>query len=63
MNLADRDSDVAWRKSSRSATTECVEVAALDPAVGVRDSKATERGHLLISSSSWSQLLRDLNRL
>jgi hypothetical protein len=51
----------AWRKSSYSqtdGTTDCVELADLAQAVGVRDSKHTEGGHLSISRTALSGLLR-----
>ncbi|XVQ09967.1 DUF397 domain-containing protein [Spirillospora sp. CA-255316] len=48
-----------WRKSSRSNTqgNECVEVAELDAAVGVRDSKAPEVGHLTLDAASFAALV------
>ncbi|MGP4025986.1 DUF397 domain-containing protein [Actinomadura sp. 3N407] len=59
-----------WRKSSRSgsATTQsdCVEVAQFNGAVGLRDSKAPESGHLTLSPADFAELiarvkLRDLD--
>ncbi|TDC61543.1 DUF397 domain-containing protein [Actinomadura sp. GC306] len=48
-------SDVEWRKSSRSAHQggECVEVAALAPAVAVRDSKDPDGPHLAFGPAVW----------
>ncbi|MFC0042072.1 DUF397 domain-containing protein [Actinomadura rayongensis] len=41
---------VEWRTSSLSRSVgNCVAVAALPGGVGVRDSKAPEQGHLLLS--------------
>ncbi|MFC5181715.1 DUF397 domain-containing protein [Actinomadura harenae] len=50
--------DFVWRKSSYSGTEqgECVEVADLFGAVGVRDSKAPEAGHLHLSRSALAVL-------
>jgi hypothetical protein len=54
----------AWRKASRSSTTggECVEVANLDTAIGVRDSKAPEAGHLNLSPTNFAQLVTRVKR-
>ncbi|TDD91071.1 DUF397 domain-containing protein [Actinomadura darangshiensis] len=49
-----------WRKSSYSGaggTEECIELAALPHAIGVRDSKAPEVGHLTLSSRAFAALL------
>ncbi|MGA4542552.1 DUF397 domain-containing protein [Uniformispora flossi] len=53
-----------WRKSSHSGNQggECVETAALGHAIGVRDSKDTDRGHLALSSASWSALMDSIKR-
>jgi hypothetical protein len=54
-------SPVAWRKSSRSGgssgQSDCVEVAALSGAVGIRDSKHPTAGHLSISRSEFAALI------
>jgi hypothetical protein len=44
------DSAPTWRKASRSNTQggDCVELAALDGGIGVRDSKDPSRGHLVV---------------
>lgn len=51
-----------WRKSSYSNGTggNCVEVAASTDLVPVRDSKDTSRGHLMVPSGSWAQLVSHL---
>jgi hypothetical protein len=49
-----------WRKSSRSGNLEnsdCVEVADLADAIGIRDSKAPDAGHLCVSAESFADLL------
>lgn len=53
-----------WRKSSRSNTSggDCVEVASLAGAIGVRDSKAPESGHLTLSAESFAALVMRLKR-
>ncbi|TQM66842.1 uncharacterized protein DUF397 [Actinomadura hallensis] len=52
--------NLVWRKSSKSTTQggECVEVAALTNAVGVRDSKNPRLGHLALSRESFATLVR-----
>jgi hypothetical protein len=51
-----------WRKSSRSADDggNCVEVASLPGAVGVRDSKDPDGPKLMLSQRAWRMLVRDL---
>lgn len=54
-----------WRKSSysnQSAEGDCVEVASLASAMGVRDSKAPGRGHLAASFEAWTAFLHTLKR-
>lgn len=47
-------SRATWRKSSLSSGNgECVEVADLRAGVGVRDSKAPEAGHLVVTREAW----------
>ncbi|MCP2335124.1 DUF397 domain-containing protein [Actinomadura rupiterrae] len=49
-----------WRKSSysgASGSSECVEVAALHPAVGIRDSKAPDVPHVWVTREEFGQLL------
>ena len=49
----------AWRKSSRSTTQggECVEVASLRGAIGIRDSKGPDAGHVVLSLADFDALL------
>ncbi|MEV4252807.1 DUF397 domain-containing protein [Spirillospora sp. NPDC049652] len=54
-----------WRKSSYSGGTvnsDCVEVAALAPAVGIRDSKAPDEPHLRVSREAFNALLSAVRR-
>jgi hypothetical protein len=55
-----------WRKSSRSGTqvdeSDCVEVASLTGAVGIRDSKNPEGANLSMTGSQFATLLRKLKR-
>ncbi|WP_433332003.1 DUF397 domain-containing protein [Spirillospora sp. CA-294931] len=54
-----------WRKSSYSGgsgTTDCVELAQVAGGVGVRDSRAPERGHLTLSQDSARALARLVKR-
>ncbi len=49
-------SSAIWRKSSRSgddSTGNCVEVAFVEAAVGVRDSKNVAAGHLVFGGAAW----------
>jgi hypothetical protein len=53
-----------WFKSSYSAAdNECVEVAALDTRVGVRDSKDPGRGALAVSARCFSAFVDGLHRM
>lgn len=54
----------AWRKSSYSTSTgsNCVEVAVLPDAIGVRDSKRPAAGRLAVSPPAWSAFLRTFAR-
>jgi Domain of unknown function (DUF397) len=52
--------DAVWRKSSRSngnGGNNCVEVAILDTAVAVRDSKDRSGPALLFSSAEWTEFV------
>ncbi|WP_026415772.1 DUF397 domain-containing protein [Actinomadura oligospora] len=52
-----------WRKSSYSGDTggsTCVEVAALEPLIGIRDSKAPDEPHLHVSREAFGSLLASL---
>ncbi|MES9536209.1 MULTISPECIES: DUF397 domain-containing protein [unclassified Actinomadura] len=53
-----------WRKASRSNTqgNECVEVADLGGQVGMRDSKAPEAGHLVLTPEAFGQLVNCLKQ-
>ncbi|MFC5179782.1 DUF397 domain-containing protein [Actinomadura harenae] len=56
-----------WRKSSYSTGgdsggTDCVEVAGLGAIVGIRDSKAADRGHLTVTRESLASLISCINR-
>lgn len=51
-----------WRKSSYSNGTggECVEVAHLGAAVGVRDSTRLDKPHIAVRRSAWSEFVSSL---
>lgn len=51
-----------WRKSSYSASgsNQCVEVGVAPGTVGVRDTKARERGHLVVSRTAWDAFVRSV---
>ena len=52
-----------WRTSSRSTRrTECVEVAAVDDVVAVRDSKDRTGPVLLIGRADWAAFLAGIRR-
>lgn len=54
-----------WRKSSHSGMTDdsdCVEVARLAGAVGVRDSKRPEAGHLSLPVGDFADLVVRIKR-
>jgi hypothetical protein len=53
------DSAPAWRKASRSNTQggDCVELAALDGKIGVRDSKNPSAGHLAVAKVELAALV------
>ena len=58
---------IEWRKSSRSGGgnvggQDCVEVARLVGAIGIRDSKAPEAGHLTLSAEGFAALLNRMKR-
>lgn len=53
-------SEAIWRKSSRSTggtEGQCVELAALDARIGVRDSKAPEDGRLTVGREALQGLI------
>jgi hypothetical protein len=58
---------IEWRKSSRSGTgadggggADCVELADLSSAIGIRDSKAPEREHLRLSRTDLASVFADI---
>lgn len=55
---------IEWRKATRSNASgnECVEVAALTEGRGIRDSKAPEAGHLLLSPGNFARLIIRMKR-
>ncbi|GAA2442600.1 hypothetical protein GCM10010191_68660 [Actinomadura vinacea] len=50
----------AWRRSSHSTSENCVEVAALTPRVGVRDSKDPDGPKLIFETMAWNAFLRQV---
>jgi hypothetical protein len=48
-----------WRKSSHSGgnSGQCVEVAQVRAAVGIRDSKFPEGGHLTVDRAAFAELV------
>jgi hypothetical protein len=46
-----------WRKSTRSNTSACVEVAFVDAQVAVRDSKHKDGAILLFTSAEWEAFI------
>ncbi|WP_329096411.1 DUF397 domain-containing protein [Actinomadura citrea] len=54
-----------WRKSSRSTqgtSEQCVELAQLPHAVGIRDSKAPGAGHLTLTPHAFADLVTRAKR-
>lgn len=52
-----------WRKSSYSnAGNQCVEVARIGEAFGVRDSKNPEGGRLTFGTADWKEFLDGIKR-
>lgn len=54
--------DLAWRKSSASASGNCVEVAALADLIYVRDTKAPTAGFLSFTPAEWDAFLVGVDR-
>jgi hypothetical protein len=50
-------SSAIWRKSSRSGSNGCVEVALLDAHVAIRDSKDRQGPVLVVTTAEWEALL------
>jgi hypothetical protein len=48
---------LCWRKSSKSAATNCVEVATLEGAVLVRDSKDPHGPVMRFSTGDWARFV------
>jgi hypothetical protein len=46
-----------WRKSTRSAASDCVEVAVVDAHVAVRDSKHKDGAILLFTPVEWEAFI------
>lgn len=55
--------DRAWRTSSYSEKIECVEVAPLPDATGVRDSKDPDGGDLRVPRTAWHTFVRVIRGL
>jgi len=55
---------LAWRKSTHSSSQgdECVELAGLAGAVGIRDSKDPDGPKLAVSRDAFRALMADLRR-
>lgn len=51
-------SNAAWRKSTRSGASECVEVAFVAGHIAVRDSKDRSGATLLFTPAEWKAFLR-----
>jgi hypothetical protein len=50
----------AWRKSTYSADSNCVEVTLGTNAVGLRDSKCPEAGEFSVSTDAFQAFVRSL---
>lgn len=54
-------SRAVWRKSSHSsANGQCVEIARLDQAMAVRDSKNPDGPKLIFTHQAWATFIREL---
>ncbi len=49
---------LAWRKSSFSGVTNCVELARIDGSVALRDSKHPERGYFVYTGDEWHSFVQ-----
>jgi hypothetical protein len=54
--------ELIWRKSSRSAEQNCVNVAFRDDAVLIRDSKDPNGPFLELAADQWDAFLRTIKR-
>ena len=54
MNHTSEFSNATWRKSARSGDVGCVEIAALENVVGVRDSKDRHGPVLVFRFDEWN---------
>ena len=54
----------AWRKSTYStgAQQNCVEVGRAPNAVGIRDTKNPDQGHLAVSRTTWTAFVHHITR-
>jgi uncharacterized protein DUF397 len=52
---------LAWRKSSKSNSQGCVEVAAMGDAILVRDTKNREAGTLTFTEKEWLAFLEGIS--
>jgi hypothetical protein len=52
--------DVAWRVSSRSNGTACIEVAKSEAAILVRDTKNRGREVLALSFTAWEDFIKTI---
>jgi Domain of unknown function (DUF397) len=58
--MSENVNGAVWRKSSySSAEGNCVEVAELNTAVGVRDSKNRDGGALRLERAAWAGFVAD----
>jgi hypothetical protein len=55
-------SPIAWRKSSRCEAGTCVEVAAVDGAIAMRDAKNPDGPVLLFDVAGWNGFLAGVRR-
>lgn len=52
---------IVWRKSSYSGSqTDCVEVAPMPGAAGIRDSKNVDGGELRVPRTAWRSFVREI---
>jgi hypothetical protein len=51
-----------WRKSSHSGNGQCIETAAVDGSIAVRDSQDPAGPALLLGPPAWTELINVLKR-